>query len=280
LTAFLFEHRLGHLARAWLPELPRNINSQCQSLVAQALCLLDESDWQALSRLVEGRRWEGADYLRLALAARAWRELEYDTEADHAWIAALQAAGGNPQDFARLAKLADEWGWLAEHDQALWCVVRRFPAEQWALECLARTYAMRKDTFGLHQVNLIWATRCPNDPSAKNRLAATSLLLDLDSDRGHSLAWEAYASDPRNTSFAAIYAWSLHLQGQTVHGILLLKDLAADQSPDPFVALYFGALLAAAGVKDLAQRHLDIAAKGYLLSEERDILANAKARLK
>jgi hypothetical protein len=175
--------------------------------------------------------------------------------------------------------MAGDWGWQGAHDEALWSIVRRFPTETWVLESLRQSYAARRDTAGLHTVYAWLANLNPEDVAAKNSLTATALLLDNPTDVIHALALEVYATSPNNPAYATTYAWSLHLQGKTFEGLMVLRDLPAHQLEKPKVALYYGALLASAGLTDAARIYLGIAARGTLLREERAILDQAHAGL-
>lgn len=279
LTDFLIDHHLAWMVSGPLAGLWQQNSEDRSVLMARADLFLARREWAALMKSLVPTHWGDMDYFRCGLLARAYRELRRSSESDAAWHAATRAASGQPQFLARLARMAGDWGWQREHDEALWSIVRRFPKETWAIESLRKSYGERLDTAGLHSVYAWLASLNPEDVAAKNNLAATALLLDKRTDVLHALAWEVYVTGPNIPTYATTYAWSLHLQGKTFEGLMVLKDLPAYQLEKPKVALYYGALLAAAGFKELAPGYLGFAARGSLLREERAILDQANAGL-
>jgi hypothetical protein len=91
------------------------------------------------------------------------------------------------------------------------------------------------------------------------------------------MAREVYLQHPKVSAFAATYAYSQYVQGDTAGGIKTLEALTPRQLEQPGVAVYYGVLLASAGETNKAVKYLDIADTGNLLPEEKDLAKTARA---
>lgn len=235
---------------------------------------------RCLHERVAGRSQSAeVEFLRLAMLARANREQRQEFAAQAGWRLAVRAASERPEPLTALARMARKWGWEKEEEELLWVIAQRFPAERWALQALNRRYLASGNTRGVQKVYSTLLSYDANDVAAKNNFAATSLLLNLQTNKAHEMARQAYARVPDNEAFASTYAYSLHLQGKTKDGLKVLESLKPAQLEQPAVAVYYGVLIVANGDSGKAKKYLELAAKGQLLPEEKAIVEEAKSRL-
>jgi predicted Zn-dependent protease len=279
LAAWLLEQGLASEAERWLETLPADAQRSPAVLLTRAECLAAQTNWSGAQTLLQGEKWGEEDFLRQALLARACRELHQEFAAQSEWRGAVRAAAGRARALGALAQLAGRWGWEREHEEALWLVVERHPGERWALQALSEFYLARGDTRGLQRVYSKALEYNPSDYAARNNLASVMLLLNVQPQRAHELAREAWSRATTNAAFAATYAWSLHVQGRTAEGLRVFEGLPRDRLEIPGVALYYGLMLAAMRETNQARKFLAIAETGPLLPEEKSLLAEARAGL-
>lgn len=279
LTAWLLGHRMADEAARWLASLPAELQAKSPVVLARADCFMALGDWAGLQVLLRDAKWDELDFLRQAMLARAYREQRQEFSAQTEWRAAVRAASDQAKQLGVLARLANRWHWEAEKESVLWLLVERFPAERWALQSLSQAYLATGNTRGLYKVYAQLVDRDPADLAALNNLAAVSLLLNLQINKAHEMAREAYLKATNNAAFASTYAWSLHLQGRTAEGLKVMTALKPDRLEIPSVALYYGAMQAAMNEPAKAGKYLDLAETGQLLPEERALLATSKKGL-
>lgn len=279
LAGWLLEQGLVAEAERWLGTLPAEVQRKPAVLLMRAESLAARTNWAAAQTLLQGEKWGEEDFLRQAMLARACRELRQDFASQSEWRGAVRAAAGRARALGTLAQLATHWGWEREREEVLWMLVERYPGERWALQALGDLYLARGDTRGLHRVYTKAVEYNPADHAARNNLASVMLLLNVQPQRAHELAREAWLRATNNAAFAATYAWSLHLQGRTAEGLRVLESLSPDRLEIPAVALYYGLMQAAAGETNLARKFLTMAETGPLLPEEQQLLAEARRGL-
>ncbi len=277
LSVWLFTHGRTDEAARWLASLPDELQQRFEVRMARADGCLSRRDWAGLKELLEGKEWKDTEFLRHALLARVYREQNATMSSQADWLAATRLAAENPRALGLLARLAGSWQWPREREDALWTLVQRFPAERWALGALSDAFLKSGNTLGLQKFYEELVRRDPKDVVAGNNLAATSLLLHLQTDRAHDLARSVYQQRTNDATCASTYAYSLYLQGHGSEGIAVLKRLPAAALEQPSVALYLGVLQATNSAAE-AKRYLDLAATGPLLPEERALLEAARLR--
>jgi predicted Zn-dependent protease len=133
-----------------------------------------------------------------------------------------------------------------------------------------------KDTTGLWLQARVAYLRNRNNDEAAGKYARLSLLLDSDLPEAHKLAAKLHAASPSNLSFTCTYALSLLKKNRTQEALPPLRQVSAAQSKDPFVALYKGIVLAAAGESEAAKTLLDQAETAPLLPEEQALVGLAR----
>ena len=109
----------------------------------------------------------------------------------------------------------------------------------------------------------------PNDRAAKYSVANLLLATGRQIERAGRLAKELYEDDPRSLGNAALYAFSLHLQGNPDKGADLLDSRDDVGQLGSEGAAYYALLLSACGRRDEARRALTAVDRHLLLPELR-----------
>jgi len=277
LAAWLGAHDLAADASQWLGRLPDTMQTNTTVCMARADTLMALGDWPGLVNFLQDQNWGDYEFVRLAELARANREQRLDIVSEANWQDAVQAANGSLAPLVTLSRLAAAWHWSNQREDILWDIVQHYPGERWALQSLNQMYMADADTRGLQKVFSTLVDFDSNDLVAKNNLASLDLLLNLDTGDAAQMAREAYLKHPKISAFAATYAYSQYVQGDTAAGLKTLETLTPQQLAQPGVAVYYGVLLAAAGETNKAAKYLDIADTGNLLPEEKDLVKAARA---
>jgi len=265
LGSWMIANDLADPALAWLGSLPGTTRALQPVAAAMADCYAAKKDWAGLQTLLQDQNWADADFARLALVSRAFKEQKRTVPAQATWRSAVNAAGNRLPALSALFRMAKNWEWPLEQEQLLWAIVEGYPGERWALQSLNQLYLATGNTAGLQKVYVTLVQFDPTDLVAKNNLADISLLLNLQTDRAHELAREVRTRYPNDPVFASTYAFSLHLKGKTVDGLKALEVFREEDLEKPSVALTYGVLLAASGDATKAKKYLDLAETGKLL---------------
>jgi predicted Zn-dependent protease len=279
ISTWMIGHGLADDALAWLTGCPAKLRAEQPVPLALVDCYLARKDWLGLDTSLQEQKWGDLEFLRFAFLSRAAAELNQKLAADARWRTAIRDADERLGPLIALLSMANSGGRSEAREDLLWRIAQRFPRERWALRELEQLYLTAGNTHSLNKVYSTMASYAPQNFSAQNNLAATSLLLKLNLPEAHELAKEVFARHPQEPIVTSTYAFSLHLQGRTKEGLALLDKLDAKALETPSVALYYGLLLAAAGETNKAGKYLDIARKSELLPEEKVLAAEALKRL-
>jgi Flp pilus assembly protein TadD len=269
-------HQMPAAAISWATRLPEEARAFRSVPLALADSYVALGDWQGLERIVKEGNWGTMDYLRVALAARARRELGLRAESDALWREAVKKVSVDLKQALTLAEIVTKWGWRSEAVELLW-VVAKDPAQgDGALQALYRHFAENGDTRELYRVLLHREQLRPNDRDVQNNLAQISMLLNMNVERGHRLARDLYEKEPQNPIYVSTYAFALYHSGEPKKAADLMAKLGDDQLQQPELAAYYGIFLAAAGEHQRAAEFLDLGEKAGLLPEERALLERAR----
>jgi Tfp pilus assembly protein PilF len=262
-------------ALAWLAACPAKLRAEQPVPLAVVDCYLARKDWRGLDTSLQEQKWGDLEFLRLAFLSRSAAELNQRMAAEARWRTAVREAGERLGPLTALLSLATNWDQKQAREDLLWQVAHRFPKDRWALRELERVYMAAGNTSGLNKVYSAMATYSPQNFIAQNNVAATSLLLKLNLTKAHALAKDLFAKHPNEPIVASTYAFSLHLQGKTKDGLIVLRKLKPETLEVPAVALYYGLLLSDSGDPAQAAKYLGIAQKADLLPEEKALVAEA-----
>ena len=267
ISAWMISHGFADEALAWLNGFPAKLRAEQPVPLALVDCYLARKDWQGLDTSLQEQKWGDLEFLRFAFLSRAAAELNQKLAADARWRTAIRDAGDRLGPLTALLSMANSGGRNQAKEDLLWQIAQRFPRERWALRELERLYLAMGNTHGLNKVYATMASYAPQNFSAQNNLAATSLLLKLNLPKAHELAKEVFTRHPQESIVTSTYAFSLHLQGRTKQGLAVLEKLKPEALKTPSVALYYGLLLSAAGETNKAGKYLDIAQRSELLQD-------------
>lgn len=273
LAAWMNGHGRAAEAAAWITSLPSARASEPPVAIPLSQAYLLQNDGGALLKNLRKQDWADQEHLRFAMLAWASQAEGDETMKVSYWKRALQAASA-PECVPVLVNAAQGWGWTTEAEQLLWLTARTYPSLDWPLHTLEQAYYRAGDTRGLLRVYAAILQRHPDDPVAKNDVAAVSLLLKTNVVRAHALARESYQQSPTNPLTAATYAFSLYLQGKAGEGLQILAPFAEEQRRRPAMAATYALLLKAAGAEDQAKTYKLLAERGPLLPEERRMLGD------
>ena len=275
--SWMTAHGEAQAAHDWLATLTPQVRTNLPLPVVAADCYLALKDWPGLDKFLVDQNWDEQEPMRLALLARALRELGRRDMADTHWRRALSAGGGGGGGLGAIAQMAAAGGWADEAEQALWALVERAPWQEWAWQALIRARTTAGDSAGLYRVYTALLESKPSASVVKNNVAALGLLLGRDVEKCTRLAREVYLSATNNATAVSTYAFALHRQGKSAEGLRLLQALPEKELQSPGVATYCAILLAANGQREQAAPFIANAEKGQLLPEEKLLIESARA---
>ena len=120
----------------------------------------------------------------------------------------------------------------------------------------------------------------PNSAGTKNNYAFLLLLLGLDQGRAEELAKQAWTDAPLQPDVASTYAFACYRGGRTEDGIKAMEQLAENYRSEPWIALYYAALLADEGHREEAARYLAHSdGSPRLLPEEQAFVTEIKSKI-
>jgi tetratricopeptide (TPR) repeat protein len=276
LSEWMGQHSLADEALSWLENSHPELGRFQPVALAKADLYLAKQDWPALELFLGEQKWREVDFLRLALLSRAAGGQQRGSLAQARWKAAVRETSGRLGALNVLLALSGEW--RCDSAPVLWEILRRFPAQRWAVPELERHYAAAGDTWNL---NRLYASLIEQDTDFTNRnnFAITSMLIGANSLKAHQVARELYLNQRSDPGVVSTYAYSLHLQQRTKDGLGVLRSLPAQVLETPAIALYYGVLLAADGDARAAGHYLALAQTAWLLPEERTLLTHATETL-
>jgi hypothetical protein len=277
-SEWMGSHGLADQAISWLSGFDPKLHDAQPVPLALANLFVITTNWTGLEAFLEHQQWPDLEFLRLAFLARAAWGRHQSQAGEARWRGAVRAAGGRLGPLTLLLSLATEWE--QDSEDLLWQIGQRFPRELWALLELENRYLVVGNTRGLNKVYtaLIGSRLNQIDSTNRNNFAASSMLLKVNLAKAHETAWELYQHQPEDPVIASTYAYSLHLQGRTQDGLVVLEKLKPESLELRSVALYYGVLLSAAGHLDKARPYLALAQTTHLLPEETELLVTAQGR--
>ncbi len=277
---WLIVHGRPAEADRWLMALAPEVREAPPLLVVRADACIMLKQWERLDALTNGAEtWGVFEPQRAAFSARAARELGLGDVARTRWTGAIRIAVDNVAGLKHLRQAAVTWGWLEERVEVDWALIRLEPSM--AKELLPPLYAFyreRVDSVGLRRIFEKYLELQPEDAVAKRSLATLYLAGRVQLPRAHELARDAYLANPRAIENLAVYAYSLHLRGDTEEALALMEPHAADFVASPYVGGYYGVILAASNRRSEARPFLQTAAATPLLTEEAQLFNGELAK--
>jgi Flp pilus assembly protein TadD len=159
--------------------------------------------------------------------------------------------------------------------QILWMIAEKGPRQVFAQRELYQTYSQERNADGMLRVMELALKENPNDRATKYNVAGLLLVTGRQIDRAGRLVKELYEGDPESLQNAALYAFSLHLQGDSKKGAALLDSRQDLHKLDNDDASYYVLVLSACGRGEEARRILAGVDRNTLLPELREALDRA-----
>jgi tetratricopeptide (TPR) repeat protein len=276
LVYWMIGHGLAKEVTEWITERGKAVPVPLQMAVADAF--VAQQDWPKLREMLEPTDWAANDFLRKALLARCERN---EPTFQDRWQQALRSAKEDPEKEFRLGQLASEWGWYDDGAHLLWGVADTSPIlRSSALGELWRIGVLEKNAAAMLKVAAERYRDNPKSAGTKNNYAFLLLLLDLDESRAQELAKEAWTDAPLQPDIASTYAFACYKKGRTEDGIKAMEQLAESYRSEPWIALYYAALLAEEGRSQEASRYVACSdGSPRLLPEEQVLVTEIKSKI-
>lgn len=265
-------------AISWAATLPPTLASQAPVPLTLAESRESLRDWDGLVRFLNASKWEEMEYARLAMLARAQRQQGNAAASKTHWQLALTMARGRLEPMEMLSRLAELWGWSAEHEETLWLLAATPGTPRWPFQALYRHYRLKGDSRGLLRVFGHILERDPTDLVAQNNEAMLRLLLGVETEKASQRSRELWEKTPRSASVVSTQAFALHLAGRTREAVKLMETLPEAELRRPGSAVYYGLLLAEQGSLEKSRTFLELAKDASLLPEEKVLVARARRK--
>ncbi|MEO5753814.1 MAG: tetratricopeptide repeat protein [Chthoniobacterales bacterium] len=283
LLSWMSRNGLAGTALKWSEKLPTDLTDQPPAVSEIAAALVATKNWSRLKRWTRSGSWGDDEYLRLAYQAYAARRsrrtvAEAQAEFEALWNSATEAAANHSAHELALARLASFWDLRPEAEQ-LWLQVSKMPADRReALDALYQLYRATNDLPNLRLTAQRLHESSPDEAALAANAARFALLLDRNTAQGRTLAGQAYAKAPNDTSTAITYAFALYGTGRTAEGLAILEELPPDQLDDPHAAVYAALLYDDDNQTEVANRYIALARAGAIFPEEKQLLEEISTR--
>ena len=279
LLSWMNNNGLARLTLMWTEQIPNDRSERVPVCVAIAEAHALLGNWGKLKTLLRFQKWSDLEFQREALIAAAARAEGDEKGAQAHWGAAVTLSAGRNTAMSALVRFATAWKWDEEYMNLLWSIANGGTDQLAAAQQLLKRYSAEGKTRDLLRVFNRILELDPQNLNAKNNVAYALLLLNLETDRAQVLAYEARDSDPTNAEFSSTYALALHAKGKTDAALKILQQLEENDRRIPTTALCYGVILSTKGMADEARLFLEIAEKGSLLPEEKQLAERARAKL-
>ncbi|MDD5262742.1 MAG: hypothetical protein PHD76_12930 [Methylacidiphilales bacterium] len=245
LARCLLERRGSQEALEWLETLPAAIKKRMPVPVVLADCYISIKDWKSLEPLVASGNWERMEAQRLALLSRVYRERNEEAMASDIWGQARAAARNQTASQLFLYHMEMEDGHPGEAHEILWDIPLGDPMHDWAQKELFAYYRQQNDANDLLKLLDRITKDHPDDLSVKLDIAQLLLVLDKNPGFATKLASEVYLADPKPVSHAAVYAYSLCVNGEPAKAAAILDSRNKSEIAENQCMVYYGLILAA-----------------------------------
>ncbi|MBC7365905.1 MAG: hypothetical protein H7343_03675 [Undibacterium sp.] len=264
-------NQIGRPAEAarWALSLPPALTKKPPVIVTVAETLRRTADWPALNTWLEEGNWgQDVEFIRLAYAMLARRQLGDTVRTDQLWRTLQGAAQTNGVRALFTANLLYSWGWQTESLALLWNAADQPGVALQALGAIARHYQFHRDAAGQYQAFRRLYSLRSQDRDISNNYAFFAALAGTDAGIARKIAEENHAAFPANATYRATYAFVLLAQDRAVESLALITPVAAESSTSPAIAFAYGLALAGNARKVEARPILDSLAPATLTFEE------------
>lgn len=265
-------------ALAWLQSLPAEVRTNQPVPVLLADCMMGLADWKGVISFIGKQDWGELNGYRFAMESLAQRKLNQKSAATAAWQKARRFCAKRLDRLARLARTTLAWQWRDESIELLTELCLAFPKESWAADQLSALYYAEGNTKELADFLTKLQAADPSNVRLKNNLANVYLLRNMQLEKAHRLAREAYDANPSDPFVCSTYSYSLLLQQKQPEALQILGGINTNYLKIPSVAAYYGVVQARSGHRELAREPLAQASKAQLLPEENELVKLALAQ--
>jgi predicted Zn-dependent protease len=245
LARFILDRHGAQDALQWLDHVPTDIRKKLPVPIVVADCYLALKDWKALETLVTGANWGRMEAQRLTLVSIVFRQRGEAAMASHYWGLARKTARGQTASQLFLYQQQMEAGRPDEAHDLLWDIPRGDPRYEWAQKELFTYYQGQKNATGLVRFFERRLQDYPDQLSVKLDLAQFLLVAGQNPVHAATLAAEVYKADPQPLVHAAVYAYSLCVNGDPKRAAAVLDARKQDEFRDSPCLIYYGLILAA-----------------------------------
>ncbi len=266
-------------AQTWLAALPAKTTEHLTVQRLRAAVLAELGDWSALETFLEPADWSDYEFERLVLIALAQNRLGNLPAFGETWRLALASAGTHTAKLESLLQRTQRWNWREQRMEVVWRLFQQTPSNPLLQQQLYAYERARGSTANLNRLFARILETNPNDASAKNNFAYTSLLLGSGAARATTLAREAHQGDPRNANYATTYAFAQLRSGQPEQALATLSALDSLQLWQPERMVIHAATLVALNRLAEAEPLLSTFDDTGLLPEERALFTTTRATL-
>ncbi len=243
-------------ACTWLKSLPESMRENTAVSILLADCYSALKQWDDLEALVVAAAWREREAMRLGLLARAQAGQGNLRKSERTWQLALETGERFPEQLPSLVTIAR----ADKRDvrPLLWMVAERDPRNVAARQELYQAYWQERNAEGMLRMMELLLKERPNDRAAKYSVASLLLATGRQIDRARHLTEELYEADPLNLGNAVLYAFGLHLQGNSKMAADLLgaRDDLHRLGNDG--AAYYSLVLSGCGRDEEARRILSM----------------------
>jgi cellulose synthase operon protein C len=276
---FLATHSKHEAARDWYARLPETLRQiePVKMVTAQSLEVLN--DWTGIETVLRGAAWKVNEHQRLALLAHAYRLTGRFADSAQSWKLAMISAGQDPRKITALLRNVENWKWDNERYDLLWRLFNLMPTNTAVQKFLVAREFHDGKTANLNKIYARLVEANPNDDTARNNFAYTSLLLDTNPGRAQTIARELFKKHPENVSYRTTYTLALHKQGQDKEALELIRQLDAATRLAPVPKLHEAVYAASTGQIEQAEALLTDLASAELLPEQRQLAGTVNLAL-
>lgn len=267
-------------AVAWIEGLPPAfvIDPSVRATLVSALAAANR--WDRVGREIEAGAWGKIEpqTSREALRIYALSPKQPTDAARERWNRLLAANAMRRDDLLVLVRLAGLWQWQDEEDAALRTFAVIAPDALWPLQRLATRYYQRKNTTALRDTWALWLKIHPEDAHARSDWILASLLTSSGQPSSAVIneTRKLYEHDKHDAYAIAASAMVRWRENDLTGALRLMEQLSTEERSHGGRALYYGAMLAAAGKYVEARSYLALVVEARLLPEEIQLLNEAR----
>ncbi len=264
----------------WLNTLQDPLRSDPTVLTLRTACLEMTGNWSDAENILTIREWNRMESSRLALLARVYRRQGQTERATEFWGKAMRAARNMPGALTKLADIARVEGWETEAAEALWEIPITDPDYRSAQADLFEYYRRLNDANHLLELFERALELTPDDLDSKRSVAVLRMITGRQVERAYRLAAEIYQSNPNAIDNAAVYAYSLHLQGKSREAAAILDARPEAEKLSSACEPYYGIILASCERDEESRRYLGRTDRGILFPEMQKVVAELERKWK